>query len=192
MPREKHPSAPKQQPIREFSQQELARAIGRTTRQVRNLTDQEVFRRVPSEAKPNTLVYPWPESMQLWVDYCVAQSRPDPADNEMEDAELRKAVADAELAELKVAKLRGEVVDRETFRQVLGSVLERVRLRLDAMPGEYASEVLGLSTIAEAVPVIRSIADRVRAELRDVGVMTDDEDDGDDDGQPGEGREAAA
>lgn len=160
----------------EVTQQELGRRIARTTRQVRNLTEEGVFTRIPSAKNPNQLVYPWPASLHRWIAHQVAQEAQRNKATTTDEALRRKLAADAEIAEMKAAKLRGDLVDVETFRSVLSAVLERVRLRVDAIPGEYGSQVLGLSQLSESVPILRTLAESIAAELREAGAPPADED----------------
>jgi phage terminase Nu1 subunit (DNA packaging protein) len=82
------------------------------------------------------------------------------------DAELRKAVADAEIAELRVAKLRGEVAPIDAHRKELRRVLGKVRGQIVAMPGAYASRVLNLPDMAAAVARLREVSAGLLRELQ--------------------------
>lgn len=91
----------------------------------------------------------------------------------MADAELRKAIADAEIAELKVMRLRGDVVTLETYRKELRRVLTRVRSRFTAIPGEYAPRILEPMDMARASAVLKDLVATVLMELQRAGA--DDE-----------------
>lgn len=160
-------------PAAEITQKELARLIGRTTRQVHNLTEQGVFVRVPSAAKADRLVYPMPASMEAWVAYRLKQEAERGAaavtDDDRRDAERRKAIADAALRELRLARLRGELVPREEYRLELARVLHNVRAVIDAFPARYASRLPGDGPLADRVALLRAIAREVLAELRGAG-----------------------
>src|SRR4051812_8927418 len=62
--------------------------------------------------------------------------------SDFEEAELRKAIADAELAEIKVARERGSVVAVSsavaTFRELAG----RIRASVLSKRGEYRDQIL--------------------------------------------------
>lgn len=96
-----------------------------------------------------------------------------PADKDtpanMLEAELRKAVADAELAELKLARLRGEVVPIEEYGKELRRVLGRVRGRIAAVPGEYAPRILEPLDMPRAVALLRELTTSLLQELQRAG-----------------------
>ena len=95
----------------------------------------------------------------------------------MADAELRKAIADAEIAELKVMRLRGDVVTLEHYRKELRRVLGRVRARFAAIPGEYAPRILEPMDMARASAVLKELVATVLAELQRIGAGDDEEED---------------
>lgn len=160
----------------EVTQAELARLIGRTTRQVHNLTERGIFVRVPSAENARRLVYPMPASLEAWVVYRLKQEaeRAGPADGaqaqaELKDAERRKVLADAALREHRLTRLRGEVVPREDYRLELARVLRNVRGALDAAPARHASRIPGEQPLADKVALLRAIVRDVLEELRGAG-----------------------
>lgn len=107
-------------------------------------------------------------------------------------AELRKAVADAELAELKAAKLRGDVVAVQAAAKEIRDAFSRVRARLLSTPGEYAPQMLHLEELPKAVLMLRNLVDTVLAELQAHAGGEDLEDDDTDEDQGDQGDEVAA
>jgi phage terminase Nu1 subunit (DNA packaging protein) len=97
-----------------------------------------------------------------------AAGRTTPAN--MAEAELRRAIADAELAELKLQRLRGEVVPLETYRNELRRVLSRVRGRFQAVPGEFAPRILEPLDMVKATSVLKDLVGTVLAELQHVSI----------------------
>jgi hypothetical protein len=86
--------------------------------------------------------------------------------------------ADATLAELALAKERGELGSVEEFRQVLRQGFARIRAQLLSIPGRYAVRAIGLKTLPEAQQVWDSAIRDVLVELREgksPGVSTPDE-----------------
>jgi phage terminase Nu1 subunit (DNA packaging protein) len=67
----------------------------------------------------------------------------------MTEARRRHAMAAAELAELKLAQRRGELVTIESVTEVLRAELTAVRGRLLAMPGRLAMSLVGKTDPAE-------------------------------------------
>lgn len=116
---------------------------------------------------------------RLAADAAAEAAEPPPSD--LAQAEQRKAMADAELAELKLAKLRGDVVAVQAAAKEIRDAFTRVRARLLSTPGEYASQILHLEELPKAVLVLRALVDTVLAELQANagGPAIDDEDDED-------------
>lgn len=110
----------------------------------------------------------------------LAKATPPPPANEegsgLAAAELRKAIADAELSELKAAKLRGDVVAVQAAAKEIRDAFTRVRSRLLSTPGEYAPQILHLEELPKAVLMLRNLIDTVLAELQaHAGGEDDDE-----------------
>jgi len=78
---------------------------------------------------------------------------------DLDTARTRKANAEAELAEIDVAKARGEVVSVADYEAALGRVLDRLTARLRAMPVRLAH----LGTEAELAA--ETEAERIVVEL---------------------------
>jgi phage terminase Nu1 subunit (DNA packaging protein) len=74
--------------------------------------------------------------------------RESPAD--YEDAKARKMAADAELAELQLAKERGELIAVEDALAERVRVYGHLRAKLLNMPAKYAASTVGCRTIAES------------------------------------------
>jgi len=95
----------------------------------------------------------------------------------LKEAALRQAVADASIAELKLAGLRNEVATVEEHRRELRRILGRVRSRIVAMPGTYASQLLGIPSMADAAVRLRVIVVAILSDLQQAAgpLETDDE-----------------
>lgn len=79
----------------------------------------------------------------------------------LDQARTRKALADAELAEIEVAKARGAVVSIEDTAKVIGTVLDRLTARLRALPVRLAhlGELVEAAAEAEAELIIVELSD---------------------------------
>lgn len=86
----------------------------------------------------------------------ISSMEPAPADN-FSEAELRKAIADAEMAELKVRKFKAELVDASIVGTEVARAYARVAARLKSTPGEFAPQILHPLTMPEAVAVLRRL-----------------------------------
>lgn len=139
----------------------------------------------PSRVRGRKRDFPLRRCVQWKIDRVVADaitSMAPPPPTGLFDAESRKAIADAELAELKVKKLRGEVVPVRVALQEIEKAYARVRGRFAAVPGEFASRMLHLESMPEATLKLRDLVATVLVELQQAGGAGDDDDDADDEG----------
>lgn len=97
------------------------------------------------------------------------------APKDLADAEKRRAIADAEFAEIRVQKLRAEVVLAEDAIREIQESYARVRARFVAVPGEYAPRFLNLTSIPQAVAQLRDLTSTVLSELQQVQVSDEDD-----------------
>jgi phage terminase Nu1 subunit (DNA packaging protein) len=91
----------------------------------------------------------------------------------LDQARTRKALADAEIAELDLAKARGEVVPLADYGAALATVLDRLTARLRALPVRFAH--LG----DEAERVAETEVERIVTELHAWDEDVVDEQEGD-------------
>ena len=113
----------------------VARLLGISRRQVQNLAEGGV---IPKHGQFNTAHYVWDEIRDAYLGHKLAQIKPKRAAVDatgMAEAELRKLNAEATLAELKVAKMRSEVVDIEYVERCQARIYANVRARLLAKGG---------------------------------------------------------
>lgn len=165
---------------------EIAARLGLSERQITNLVrtgklaDGSSF---PSRVSGRDRTFPSDRCFDWYVRYKQeealqrAAGKKEPAN--MAEAELRKAIADAEIAELKLQRLRGEIVPLDQYRRELRRVLSRVRARFQAIPGEYAPRILEPLDMARATMVLRDLVGSVLAELQSSGRSTDADEPGD-------------
>jgi hypothetical protein len=156
---------------------ELAARLGVTERTITNwVRRHEDF---PSKVRGQNREFPLGRCIQWYLQRMIADaiaSMAPPASLNAAEADSRKAIAEAELAEIKVAKARAEVVLVAKAVKDRRDDYGRIRAALLAKPGEYADQVLRLETVAQAMPVLRGMMDNVIAELQDVAGSGVDED----------------
>jgi phage terminase Nu1 subunit (DNA packaging protein) len=93
-------------------------------------------------------------SVAVWKDQkavSAALRSSEPVD--FEKAKARKMTADAALAELELARVRGEQIPVDAVRENMRDIASRVRAQLLAIPGRYAVRTVGLSTLPESTRV---------------------------------------
>jgi len=135
---------------------ELVKRFGETPKQI----ERYLVEGIPCTGQGKTRRFPWP-AVRHWRDERIRRQERErltpksEAPQGFKDAELRSAIADAELKELKLAQLRGDLVQVTDYRQELADALARVRsslLRHPALPPVVADDLLrGLQ--AEPPPV---------------------------------------
>jgi len=107
----------------------------------------------------------WPD-FPKWRDAeTAAQIRKESSPGDFEEARTRKMAAEAELAEMELARERGELVAVVDVGARLARVLERVRARFVAFPGKLAPRLVGLDTAMEARGVLEQAVGEVLSEL---------------------------
>jgi phage terminase Nu1 subunit (DNA packaging protein) len=66
------------------------------------------------------------------------------------EARSRKMVADAAMAELELAKAKGELVSVAVYREEVTHIATSIRAQLLSIPGRYAVRTLGHTSLAES------------------------------------------
>ena len=87
------------------------------------------------------------------------------------EARARKLSAEAELAEYKVAEVRGQMVTTEDAGKEIEGRVGQMRAEIISVPGRWAPEVVGLATAREAQArlddLVRDLLARVTADDAD-------------------------
>lgn len=129
-----------------LNQTEVAELLGLTTRQIRNLEKEGL----PKTAKGGKAGYNGPAVVQWFVAYREQLVAP----KDLAEAEQRKAIADAQLAELKLAREQGKVVEVEVAADRVGRMLTQLRSQMLTLPQRWAPKVVGLKTLVAATTVL--------------------------------------
>ncbi len=167
-------------PDRYVTRAEIAARLNLTERRISMLVrDHEFPRRVEGRAVtfPSDRCFEWYLQFKQEEALARAADRTPVGPLALGEAELRKAVADADIAELRVAKLRGEVVPIESFRKELRAGYGRARARWVSVPGEYGNRFLHLTETAASVALLREMVNQVLAELQVIGAPEDEDED---------------
>lgn len=115
----------------------------------------------PKETRGGKTVYPWPG----WNEWRYATARKSSKPQDFDEARSRKMAADAELAELDLAKQRGDLIAMADATKIADDQFDRIRARLVSVPSKEAYRFVGLAGIPVAVGELRSVIDAVMAEL---------------------------
>lgn len=143
-----------------------------TTRQVRNLEKDGIL---PTKALGARKFYPWPQANHAYIAYR-ERLKSGPGITGLETARQRKMEAEAELAELKAAETRGELVPVHLHLDRVGRLLDRLRGKILAIPGYWGPELVGIRDVRDAVGRLRPWVHEL---LDDLSQMADEWEEGD-------------
>jgi phage terminase Nu1 subunit (DNA packaging protein) len=145
-----------------LSQKDLSEELGLSLRQTAEWTARPG---APKKKVGGSWKYLWPDFNRWYVEERVSSAveRVKPAD--LEEARARKTSAEAELAELQLAKERGQLITVEDAAKGADEVFDRVRARLIAVPGKEAHRFVGLKKLPEAVKALGEVVDVALREL---------------------------
>ena len=86
-----------------------------------------------------------------------AQAEAKTAPTSEDEARARKMAAEAEIKELELARLRGQLVTHADAAAGLAAQCAELRAAVVAMPGRYAAECVGLDDVGAAMLVLRRV-----------------------------------
>jgi len=108
---------------------------------------------------------------------------PDAPAETLPQAETRKTIAEADLKELRLAQLRGQLVPADEVGRNVGRVASAIKTKLDALPNSLAMRLIGKSDRVEVQQILQDAIYRIRLELaavasepEPVSVSVDEED----------------
>lgn len=127
-----------------FTKRELSQAIGVSLRQIDNLVAEGMP--VVKDGRRNLYTI---DSIRFYVDKKLEQlQRESPGG--IQRAQERKALVQAELAEMELARKRRQQIDIDDSERALIHVLGRIRPSLLSFPGEVAPHMVGLRSRGES------------------------------------------
>lgn len=166
-----------------LTQMQLADVLGVTTRQIRNLE----ARGLPIDESTGTKLYPKRQCQRWYIEFKQEEAlgraeREQTTD--LEEAQRRKVLAEARLAEIKVLREEGRLVPLETVEAIHAETGDRLRAVLVNAPSNYAIhlERAGVEP-AVAQEILEQLAEELIRALRGVAddLEADDGDTSDDD-----------
>lgn len=163
-----------------IKQKDLAAYLGLSTRQIRNLEAEGVLRAELDER--GRKVYPWPENNQRYLRYKIEEAKGKRTAHEesIQEAELRAALADAEMKEIKLAQLRGELIHIDDVEKLVREPLEAVAALLKSFKHRWSSVLVGCETPQEVIARLDPAIEEVIAILREAGDEIDVDDSAED------------
>lgn len=152
-----------------LTQTELARVFGVTTKTVQRWVE----RGLPREGIGRKATYPL-EACIVWVrekdrEEAIDAARP----RTLEEARIRKATADAELAEYELGLRRKELMTLAQYRAAVSGAFSRVRAQLVTLENRLAPDVIGLQKLLDARSIVREHVKRIMQDLYDANDVPD-------------------
>jgi hypothetical protein len=135
------------------TQKEVADALGLTTRQVRNLTDDGTLPRSVKHGKP---VYDLGACVQAYIKYKAEldQAKSGGAKEAMATLNARKLAIDVERAELELGKEREQLVTIDFMERQVSGLLQSLRSKCLNFPGKYARELAEATDPADVIGIL--------------------------------------
>lgn len=135
---------------------EIAAACGVSKRHVQNLFNQGMPRTV--------------EEAVAWYRQ-QKQEREKRRTETLDEARRRKTEAEAGLAELELARARGEVVSIQEVTEEVGVLMDRLRAAVLAAPGKWTPQIIGVSDMPTASALMAALTEEL------LGALSVDDDD---------------
>ncbi len=120
---------------------------------------------MPHTKKGRNVVLPWPEARTWYFAYLEQKGYKRAAPQSLDEARRRRATAEAELAELELARERDETMRVEDGAATLADGFARARSKILNLPPRIAGVIVGVPTKAEALARIEPLVLEVLAEL---------------------------
>lgn len=160
----------------EISKREFCDTFGISESHIERLFQQGMPHAKQSSRK---ITIPMPAGRVWYHDFLVEKGKKQAAPKDLDDAKLRKAAAEAEMAELELAKVRGDTMLVDDHERMLGEAFGRARAKLLNLGPRAAGAAFGAATLQECQAKIEPIVVEIMDELcraDDVpDVTTDDE-----------------
>lgn len=123
-------------------------------------------------------VLAWQEVLEWYVRMRIArdgnggnapEADPDEPAESFDSAVARKTRAEADLKELRLAQLRGQLVPADEVGRNVGRVASAIKTKLDSLPNSLAMRLIGKSDRVEVQQILQDAIYRIRLELATVG-----------------------
>lgn len=93
----------------------------------------------------------------------------------LEEARTRKTQAEAQLAELHLAREEGQLLTLSDYQRKIDEPLERLRAKLLNMPSKYAPQLVGCRTVQEAMLRMEAAVHEAMQAMSETGDEIDDD-----------------
>jgi hypothetical protein len=148
-----------------MNQKDLAMLVGYTPRQIANLAEAGTVKTVVEDGKR---LYPMPAAVQEIIAYreTLARGKTDEKMSALDEAKLRKYLADAGDSELTLQERRGELIDRALASRAIAELLQALKAQLVQFPSRYEADLVDLSSRTKVRGVLKPA---INAEISRLG-----------------------
>lgn len=157
----------------------LCALLGKTDRTIRTWVNEGM----PSKKEGRTTTYYWPDVLAWYVDRMATETRgmagefaPDEeAEDEKESlrtATLRKTRAEADLKQLALSKMRGEVIDIASAKERLDRMFGNLRTQLLGMAPKLATRLAGERDPSKQEATIKDEMEMLARDLSSGSIVT--------------------
>ena len=150
-----------------ISAKTLAKLIGKSDRYVQQLVKDGILDDMNKDGKLIKLKES--DAVQKWHAYDMEKNMPkaDTLDDEKTLQDIRYKRTKADMLELELAELNGEMHRADDVRALTTDLILNIRSNLRALPGQCAMEVAQCTTPAECSEIIKKSVDAILDELAD-------------------------
>jgi ADP-ribose pyrophosphatase YjhB (NUDIX family) len=146
----------------ELSKREFAELFGISEKQIERFCQAGM----PHRKKGRLVFIVMPQGRVWYHEHLVTKGEDRVRPTKRSESADRRAAAEAELAEIALAKARSELMPVADFERIVGGSYARVRARLINLPRRIAGAVLGAQTLQEAEaraePIVREAMEELR------------------------------
>lgn len=152
--------------VEKLNQRQIGRVLGVTPREIYNLEQKGLPRRVENGRK----IYPLDECVQWYARYRESVARRSgEAKEKREQLETRGAEVEVRLKELELEREMGNVVTLDYMEQQNAGILHHLRAKLLSLPGRYSPQIVGLRSLSEAQQRLEAIGADLMLALSETG-----------------------
>ena len=145
----------------------IAGFVGVTVRRIHQLTQEGIIQSEPANDGNSGRMYDFlPTIKNLLIYYRdKADSRRSGDSEEMAEEKLRQIAAKRELDEIKLALAKGDSFNTDMAEKVWGSLVARLNVGLDSIPGGVAPMLIDRSDVNEITEIIQKRLNQAREEI---------------------------
>lgn len=156
----------------ELTQKQMSEEFGVTTRQIRNWEADGLACR----AEGNRKLYPLAHAIRFYADRFAEKAAAAAGTRELDAIRARKLRAEAEVKEIELARLRGELVPMSEVDGLLRDALEAIDSVIRSVPGRFAARLAKASgaKLSRAKRVLADSMELVRGAIRDRAAPDDE------------------